>query len=78
LIKDDDFDSVSIEFTGERLVVWTAAGTREVTFPLPPTDTAEVLGTLIAGPGAAESSAVDDAAVALARSIEPVGDLSTG
>jgi hypothetical protein len=78
MIKDDECDRISIEVTTERLVVWTAAGTREVTLPLTPSDTAEVLGTLIAGPGAAESSAVDDAAVALARSIEPVGDLSTG
>jgi hypothetical protein len=52
MIKDDDFDSISIEVTAERLLVWTAAGTREVTLPLTPSDTAEVLGSLVEGPSA--------------------------
>jgi hypothetical protein len=54
MIKDDDFDSISIEVTAERLLVWTAAGTRVVTLPLTPSDTAEVLGSLVEGPSATE------------------------
>jgi hypothetical protein len=48
MIKDDDFDSISIEITTERVVVWTAAGTREVTLPHG-TRAAEALGSLVEG-----------------------------
>ena len=48
MIKDDDFDSISIEVTTERLVVWTAAGTREVTLQHA-TRAAEALGSLVEG-----------------------------
>ena len=47
MIKDDECDRISIEVTTERLVVWTDAGTREVTLPLTPSDTAEVLASLV-------------------------------
>jgi hypothetical protein len=47
MIKDDECDRISIEITTERLVVWTDAGTREVTLPLTPSDTAEVLASLV-------------------------------
>jgi hypothetical protein len=48
MIKDDDFDSISIEITTERVVVWTAAGTRKVTLPHG-TRAAEALGSLVEG-----------------------------
>jgi hypothetical protein len=48
MITDDDFDSISIEVTPERLVVWTAAGTREVTLRHT-TKVAEMLGSLVKG-----------------------------
>jgi hypothetical protein len=47
MVKEDDFDSISIEVTSERLVVWTAAGTREVPLPHATRDVAEVLGSAI-------------------------------
>ena len=45
MIKDDDFDSINIEVTTERLVVWIAARTREAT--LPHYEVAEMLGSLV-------------------------------
>ena len=47
MIRDDDFDCLGIEIAGERLVVWTDWGMREVILPHSPRDTAEVIGSLI-------------------------------
>jgi hypothetical protein len=75
MIKDDDFDSISIEVTTGRLTVCTDAGMQQVTLPLTPSDTAELLGSLILRPAATASSAVDDAAGAQARSVKADGEL---
>jgi hypothetical protein len=48
MIKEEDFDSISVEVTIERLVVWTAAGMWEVTLPHA-TRVAEALGSLVEG-----------------------------
>jgi hypothetical protein len=47
MIRDDDFDCLGIEIAGERLVVWTDWGMREVILPHSPRDTAEVIGSVI-------------------------------
>jgi hypothetical protein len=49
MISDDDCDCLSIEFAGDRLRVWTDAGIQHAPLPLTPSDTAKVLGSLIAG-----------------------------
>ena len=47
MVPQDDGDCLSIEITGDRLVVWTEAGMQQVAMPDPQRSMAEVFGSLI-------------------------------
>jgi hypothetical protein len=52
MIKNDDFDSISIEVTTERPVVWTTCRNAGGDRPAHTERDAEVLGSLVEGPSA--------------------------
>jgi len=47
MVPQDDGDCLSIEITGDQLVVWTDAGMEQVAMPDPQRSMAEVLGSLV-------------------------------